>query len=76
VHTEGHFARQRKQFFFEKKNQKTFGPWRASAGGARDSDSKVFCFFSSEKKCFLPYPTISKTHPTMVRKIAKTAANR
>jgi len=40
-------------FFFEKKNQKTFAHWRTSAGEARDSDSKVFCFFSSEKKLFL-----------------------
>jgi len=44
----------RKQFFFEKKNQKTFihlggwSVWRARKG------SKVFCFFFSKKKFFLP----------------------
>jgi hypothetical protein len=37
-------------FFFEKKNQMT----RAPAGLRRDSGAKVFCFFSSEKKTFLP----------------------
>jgi hypothetical protein len=42
----------RKQFFFEKKN-KTFANCRTSAGWARDSHPKVFCFFSSEKKFFL-----------------------
>jgi hypothetical protein len=44
----------RKMFFFEKKNQKTFiccVLWRR----VRDSHSKVFCFFSSEKKTFLSY---------------------
>jgi len=46
--------KKRKQFFFEKKNQKTFVPWAYAAGENRDSDAKVFCFFSSEKKCFLP----------------------
>ena len=40
-------------FFFEKKNQKTFASWRARWGEVRDSDIKVFCFFSSEKKAFL-----------------------
>jgi hypothetical protein len=37
-------------FFFEKKNQKTFANGRTPAGGARDSDSKFFCFFFSRKK--------------------------
>jgi hypothetical protein len=40
----------RKQFFFEKKNQKTFIIMARAAGESRDSDVKVFCFFSSEKK--------------------------
>jgi len=42
-------------FFFEKKNQKTFvfWPWpRIVVGHGRRI--KVFCFFSSEKKTFLP----------------------
>jgi hypothetical protein len=40
----------RKQFFFEKKNQKTFVIMAYAAGKNRDSETKVFCFFSSEKK--------------------------
>jgi hypothetical protein len=44
---------QSKQFFFEKKNQKTFASWAHASGKIRDSDIKVFCFFSSEKKTFL-----------------------
>jgi hypothetical protein len=39
-----------KQFFFEKKNQKTFASWARASGKNRDSDTKVFCFISSEKK--------------------------
>jgi hypothetical protein len=50
----GH-AKERKQFFFEKQNQKTFGCWHPSAGEVRDSDSKVFCFFFSKKKFFLSF---------------------
>jgi len=46
-------ARAGKQFFFEKKNQKTFVYMAYAAGENRDSDVKVFCFFSSEKKAFL-----------------------
>jgi hypothetical protein len=42
-----------KQFFFEKKNQKTFASLVHAAGKNRESDTKVFCFFSSEKKAFL-----------------------
>jgi hypothetical protein len=40
-------------FFFEKKNQKTFGLWRAAPGEHPRQKAKVFCFFSSEKKAFL-----------------------
>ena len=43
-----------KQFFFEKKNQKTFISSAHVAGENRDSDVKVFCFFCSEKKILLP----------------------
>jgi hypothetical protein len=43
-----------KQFFFEKKNQKTFMALADAAGENPDHDVKVFCFFSSEKKTFLP----------------------
>jgi len=49
----GWCGRGRKQFFFEKKNQKTFGimdvPWCT----ARLIKIKVFCFFFSKKKSFL-----------------------
>jgi hypothetical protein len=44
-------------FFFEKKNQKTFGPWRTEPGERRRQRPKVFCFFSSEKKTFLLLPS-------------------
>jgi hypothetical protein len=43
-------------FFFEKKNQKTFDYGTRLSGYGRDSGAKVFCFFSSEKKTFLPLP--------------------
>jgi hypothetical protein len=42
-------------FFFEKKNQKTFALWRAGPGERTRQRTKVFCFFSSEKKTLLPY---------------------
>jgi hypothetical protein len=38
----------RKQFFFEKKNQKTF------THGTHGQQTKVFWFFFSKKNCFLP----------------------
>jgi hypothetical protein len=41
-------------FFFEKKNQKTFATWRTWPGERVPEMTKVFCFFSSEKKTFLP----------------------
>jgi MFS family permease len=50
---EGTLAAERKQFFFEKKNQKTFMSLAYVAAENRDSAIKVFCFFSSEKKTFL-----------------------
>jgi len=41
----------RKQFFFEKKNQKTFAYWARACG--QSEEVKVFCFFFSKKKTFL-----------------------
>jgi hypothetical protein len=41
-------------FFFEKKNQKTFIRLALSSGELIAKRIKVFCFFSSEKKAFLP----------------------
>jgi hypothetical protein len=49
-----------KDFFFEKKKQKTFislGPGVGAAKAAR-SGAKVFCFFFSKKKCFLPFSEV------------------
>jgi hypothetical protein len=40
----------RKQFFFEKKNQKTFAPLPSLSGEAEAKHAKVFCFFFSKKK--------------------------
>jgi hypothetical protein len=45
---------ERKQSFFEKKDQKTFGTLSLARHELRDSVAKVFCFFSSEKKALLP----------------------
>ncbi len=45
----------RKVFFFEKKKQKTFISRTQSGHRVRDSETKVFCFFFSKKKFFLPY---------------------
>ncbi len=44
----------RKQFFFEKKNQKTFILQSATSNHTHQ-ETKVFCFFFSKKKAFLPY---------------------
>jgi len=49
----------RKQFFFEKKNQKTFAPevpHRVTIRVITRSGTKVFCFFFSKKKYFLTLP--------------------
>jgi hypothetical protein len=45
----------RKDFFFEKKKQKTFGLLRAGRS-ARRKWIKVFWFFFSKKNRFLPTP--------------------
>jgi hypothetical protein len=47
---------ERKQFFFEKKNQKTFAYWcarRGSLNALNAMRTKVFCFFFSKKNRFL-----------------------
>jgi hypothetical protein len=44
----------RKQFFFEKKNQKTFIRWSELYDWRARKSPKVFCFFFSKKKSFLP----------------------
>jgi hypothetical protein len=55
----------RKQFFFEKKNQKTFvpvpfSPSRKCRFPGKREDLKVFCFFFSKKKCL---PTLAWLSP-------------
>jgi len=40
-------------FFFEKKNQKTFASLSRTSY-QHPSELKVFCFFFSKKKAFLP----------------------
>jgi hypothetical protein len=44
---------QRKDFFFEKKKQKTFALWAAPLRRSTDQDLKVFWFFFSKKNGFL-----------------------
>jgi hypothetical protein len=54
----------RKQFFFEKKNQKTFiclDSKRSHQSEAKGA--KVFWFFFSKKNCFLPYSLLSVANP-------------
>ncbi len=43
----------RQQFFFEKKNQKTFIRWAALVSTERTKLTKVFCFFFSRKTALL-----------------------
>ena len=48
----------RKQFFFEKKNQKTFECAVADLSGkSATAEIKAFCFFFSKKKAFLSHAT-------------------
>jgi hypothetical protein len=46
-------TKKERMFFFEKKNQKTFGLWRARCDWQLCQLAKVFCFFFSKKKAFL-----------------------
>jgi hypothetical protein len=49
----------RKQFFFEKKNQKTFSRFGARCRSGRvNQRAKVFWFFFSKKNCFLAVPAL------------------
>jgi hypothetical protein len=67
----------RKKFFFEKKNQKTFVSLAYAAGENRDSDVKVFCFFSSEKKAFSRrqlLPAFTALQPSMLIPLQQNAA--
>ncbi len=53
-----------KHVFFEKQNQKTLNSALAARSGhglpmTSCGETKVFCFFSSEKKTFLQFPSPS-----------------
>jgi Brp/Blh family beta-carotene 15,15'-monooxygenase len=48
-----------KQFFFEKKNQKTFTQLGARSRPAHALIAKVFWFFFSKKNCFLTLPCLA-----------------
>jgi hypothetical protein len=49
-------GKQRKRFFFEKKNQKTFATLgRALPEGRQPEDQKVFCCFFSKKQTLLSF---------------------
>jgi hypothetical protein len=48
-----------KQFFFEKKNQKTFETWRACRGNAYAIQTKVFASFFKKKRFPTLYGSIS-----------------
>jgi hypothetical protein len=54
---------QRKQFFFEKKNQKNFYSFRevSIVSAASAKQAKVFCFFFSKKKDYLASPLAAGT---------------
>jgi hypothetical protein len=43
-------VKEEKQFFFEKKNQKTFASWAYTAGQNRDSDIKSFASFLQKRR--------------------------
>jgi hypothetical protein len=49
-------TRGRKAFFFEKKKQKTFDYLACGLSGSSEARrAKVFCFFFSKKKSFIPF---------------------
>jgi hypothetical protein len=57
----------RKQFFFEKKNQKTFAPWVCgSAGATAHRDKSFFCFFFLQKKEVLASFLVAVEFPSQV----------
>ncbi len=55
-----------KQFFFEKKNQKTFVPWVFDSGHSATAVTKAFCFFFSKKKRLLPFWGVPMTANTLL----------
>jgi len=58
----------RKQFFFEKKNQKTFICFGYVPLAAVRQKNKVFWFFFSKKNCFLTCVTQRETEAAAGRK--------
>jgi hypothetical protein len=60
-------------FFFEKKNQKTFGLWCVGSGERTHQRPRVFCFFSSERKTFLCLPGEFMPNPISLAAVALLA---
>jgi hypothetical protein len=58
-----------KKFFFVKKNQKTFIRWAGPVQRGRVQQMKVFCFFSSEKKCYAFFTFQNNTDPARTPEI-------
>ncbi len=52
-----------KQFFFEKKNQKTFVSWVPVSGKSATALTEAFCFFFSKKR--FPYFNDAPTSATL-----------
>ena len=66
----------RKAFFSEEKNQKTLRVLSRTLQAAPTPEiAKVFCFFSTEKKTFLSYPSINpRKYPLTIRPHSPTKA--
>jgi hypothetical protein len=62
-------GKDRRVFFFEKKKQKPFVTLAKRPPHRLPQESKVFCFFSSEKKTFpsrlAPWPQTLTSSPTL-----------
>jgi hypothetical protein len=61
-------------FFFEKKNQETFASLKRSQQQRAPQEIKVFCFFFSKKKAFLPFfLAMGAASPLHAQQVAKPA---
>jgi hypothetical protein len=58
---------QKKQFFFEKKNQKTFVRWFTWPKRRRElNEQKFFVFFQKRNTCFLTWPPRQASLPSHI----------